>query len=117
MIKAIIFDFGNVICSFDNSLFISKISKHTNKSIKELNNLIYHKSNLPNLYETGEISSNEFFERITKLCELKISKDIFIEAYTNIFSPIKSTFKLIKDLKDNYKLALLSNVSEWDFNL
>lgn len=115
MIKAIIFDFGNIIYSFDNNLFLIKISKYTDKSVEDLNNLIYKKSDLPRLYETGNISSDEFFEEIIKLCDLNITKEVFIEAFTNIFSPISSTIQLIKKLKKNYKLALLSNTSEWDF--
>lgn len=117
MLKAIIFDFGNVICKFDNNLFLKKISKYTKKSPEELYDLIYSKSNLPKLYETGLISSDDFFNEIVKLCYLSIPKDVFIESYTNIFSPIKTTFELIEQLSKNYTLALMSNTSEWDFNL
>jgi epoxide hydrolase-like predicted phosphatase len=116
MIKAIIFDFGNVICKFDNNIFLKKISNKTNKTIKKLNEIIYIKSSLPQQYETGLITSDEFFEKIKILCNLKITKDEFITAYTNIFTPIKTTFNLIQRLKPNYKLALLSNTREWDFN-
>jgi len=116
MIKALIFDFGNVICKFDNNIFIKKISKYTNKSIPELNKLIYQKTSLPKQYETGLITSHEFFKKIKKLCTLKITRSEFIKAYTNIFTPIKTTFDLIKKLKLNYKLSLLSDTSKWDFN-
>ncbi|MBR9677817.1 MAG: HAD family phosphatase [Nanoarchaeota archaeon] len=117
MIKAIIFDFGNVICSFDNDLFLKRISRHTSKSFEEVKKLIYVESNLPNLYETGLISSKEFFEKIVKLCDLKMSRNAFVKAFINIFHPIKPTFQLIKNLKKKYVLALLSNTSELHFNL
>ncbi|MFA6271649.1 MAG: HAD-IA family hydrolase [Patescibacteria group bacterium] len=115
MIKAIIFDFGNVIASFDNGLFLQRISKYTSKSISELNKLIYKKSKLPSQYEQGEIDSNEFYEKVVKLCSLKISQKQFRDAYTQIFTPIPGTIKLINKLKPNYKLGLLSSTSEWDF--
>lgn len=115
MIKVIIFDFGNVLCSFDNDIFTTKISKYTSKSIEEINDLIYNKSNLPVLYETGTISSDEFYEGVVKLCNLDISKEIFSEAYSKIFTPIDSTFELVRKLNKNYRLAVLSNISEWDF--
>lgn len=115
MIEAIVFDFGNVICKFDNDLFVRKISDYTSKSFEELNDLIYKKSDLPKMYETGLITSDEFFSKISELCGLNMSKDKFVEAYTNIFTPIESTIRLIKDLRDKYRLALLSNTSEWDF--
>ena len=60
MIKAVISDFGNVICKFDNGVFLKKISKYTDKSILELYYLIYTNSELPVLFETGKISSDEF---------------------------------------------------------
>jgi glucose-1-phosphatase len=116
VIKAIIFDFGNVICTFDNGLFLTRISKYTDKSVEELDCLIYKESDLPRSYETGHLTSDEFFQKIVILCGLDIPKEVFIEAYTEIFSPIGPTFELIKKLKKNYRLALLSNTSEWDFN-
>ncbi len=114
-IKAIIFDFGNVICTFDNHIFTNKIAKYSKYSPEELYKLIYKKLNLTRLYETGLIGSNEFYQKIIELCELDISQNEFIEAYTNIFTPIESTFDLIKKLKIKYKLAMISNTSEWDF--
>ena len=116
MIKAIIFDFGNVICKFDNDLFIAEISRHTRKPTEELTDLIYNKSRLPILYETGIISSDEFYTQMVNLCGLNLSKEQFLKAYTNIFTPINSTLELIRALKKNYKIALLSNTSEWHFN-
>ena len=115
MIKAIIFDFGNVICTFDNYIFLKKISKFTNKSVKELDNLIYKVSELPKKYETGLITSDEFYVEVCRLCNLEILKEDFIEAFTNIFTPIAGTFELIRKLSKKYKLALLSNTSEFDY--
>lgn len=114
MIKAIIFDFGNVICTVDNNIFLEKISKFTDRTISELKELIYL-SDLPQKYETGLISSDEFFNEIVEKCSLSISKHEFIKAYTDIFAPIQTIFDLIRKLKTKYKIALLSNTSEWDF--
>ncbi len=114
MIKAIIFDIGNVIYRFDNNIFLNKISKHTEHSAAELNELIYESSTLPKQYESGLLTSDEFFDSITDLCDLNITKNDFIDAYTNIYTPIAPTFDLIRKLRSNYKLALLSNTCEWD---
>ncbi|MFA6391240.1 MAG: HAD-IA family hydrolase [Patescibacteria group bacterium] len=115
MIKAIIFDFGNVIASFDNGLFLNKIAKHTGKSVFELSKLIYEKSKLPSYYEQGKINSDEFYNQVIELCDLIITPKQFREAYTKIFTPIPETIELIHQLKPNYKLGLLSSTSEWDF--
>jgi putative hydrolase of the HAD superfamily len=39
----------------------------------------------------------------------------FRRAFTQIFTPNENTFDLIRTLKPSYKIGLLSNVSEWDF--
>jgi len=115
MIKATIFDFGNVICNFDNNIFIERISKYTEKNKEELHDIIFNSSELMKKYETGLISSEEFFNEAVERCSLSITKQEFIKAFTDIFTPIPTTFELIKKLKNKYKIGLLSNTNEWDF--
>lgn len=116
MIKAIIFDYGNVIAKFDNNKIIRGLSRHSEKTESELETIIYKKSGLPKKYESGAISSDEFYNQICSLCGINnMSKEEFIKVYTDKFSQIKETIKLIRELKPNYKLGLLSNTSELDF--
>ena len=114
MIKAIIFDFGNVICSFDNRIFIQRISKHSPYSEEQLFDMIYDMGEIVERYETGEIGSKEFYERMKELCKLDMGIEDFKEAFTSIFIPIPETIELIRRLKGRYKLGLLSNTNEWD---
>jgi len=115
MIKAIIFDLGNVTLKFDNKIFLKKISKRTDKPITELDRIIYRESGLPEQYESGKISTDEFIRRCIDICGLDIAREEFIEDYTHIFTPIKKTVNLIDKLLGKYKLALLSNTSELDY--
>ena len=115
MIKAIIFDFGNVIYKFDNDIFIKSISNYTDKKPDKLKKIIYTDTNFCHLYETGQISSDAFYQEIIKLCQLDISKGDFIKAYTNIFTPIPFIIDLIRRLNSRYRLALLTNTGEWDY--
>ena len=116
MIKAVVFDFGNVICRFDNNLFLERISNFTDKSVEQVRGLIYEESDLPRRHETGSMSGEEFYEEVVELCGLRdISMEGFRAAFTDIFTSIKTTFELIRRLKPNYKLGLLSNTSQWDF--
>jgi len=115
-IKAIIFDFGNVIATFDNNVFIQRISEYTEKSAEELTRLIYRESDLPRRFECGLMTDAEFYYAIRFLCLLDIPMDDFIRAYTEIFTPIEATNDLIAALKKKgYKLGLLSNTSHMDF--
>lgn len=115
MIRAIIFDYGNVISKVDNGLFLKRISEFCDKSVSELDKLIYRDSGLPAQYESGSISSDEFYLKVSKLCGLTINRPDFIKAFTNIFTLVPETVALIKQLKPAYKLALLSNTNAWDF--
>ncbi len=114
MIKAIIFDYGNVIEKINNDIFLRAISSHTQKSMVELRGLVYN-SDLPEKYEKGMMSSGEFYQEVVKRCKLSISIPDFIDAYTGVSIPIPATFDLMRKLKKKYKLALISNTSEWDF--
>jgi putative hydrolase of the HAD superfamily len=115
MIKALVFDFGNVICSFDNNIFLKKISTFTPKSEKELRNLIYVDTNITQEYDMGLLKSEEFYRKVSTLCNLSVSKEDFRKAFTEIFTPIRTTYALIRRLKLKYKIGLLSNTDEWHF--
>lgn len=121
MVEAVIFDFGNVIAQFNNQPFIQYLAGYTNETAVELTRRIYTESgiSLPKHYETGLITSSEFFEQIKKLTDADISEETFSEIYTqDKFWPIPSTIGIIRDLKkNNYKVGLLSNTSEWDYEL
>ncbi len=115
MTKAIIFDAGNVIVRFDNSIFLDKIVRHTDKSVSELHKIIYRKSGPFLLYETGLIGFDEFYGSIVSDCGLKMSKRKFLQAFTDIFHCISQSVELIKALKPRYKLGLISNTNELHF--
>ena len=116
MIKAIIFDFGNVLYNFTNEIFLEKVGKLNGKTRDENYKLIYQDSGLPKKFETNLITENEFYKEISKLCELNISLEELKEIYTrDKFTPVLSMNEIVKSLKNKYKIALLSNTSEWDY--
>jgi len=115
MIHAVIFDFGNVICTFNLQQFLMRISPFSKKSLSELQGILPSFRDVAIEYETGLITSDHFFEEIRKRSELSISKQEFIKAYCEIFVPIQTTFDLVRRLKKSYKLGLVSNTSEWHY--
>jgi putative hydrolase of the HAD superfamily len=114
MIQAVIFDFGNVICAFDNDVFLRNLLCHTDRRFGDLKKAIYA-SDLPARYETGRISSEDFFREAARRGNLSVSREDFFKAFTGIFTPIPSTFRLIRELKKRYKIGLLSNTNEWHY--
>ncbi len=115
MPTAVIFDFGNVICHFDNALFLRRLTSYTDKTFDELESLIYHSSDLVRQYEIGLVSSDAFVDSVTRTCSLSISRSEFVEAFTEIFSENQQVIDLIRMLKPKYKLGLLSNTNELDY--
>jgi HAD superfamily hydrolase (TIGR01509 family) len=114
-ITAFIFDFGNVICSFDPQIFLARAQPYSSLSPDGLLAAFKQSHGTMREYETGLVTSEEFFARIRSACRLSVSKEDFIVAYTQIFAPIPSTYKLVRELKPRYKLGLLSNTNEWHF--
>lgn len=114
MIQGIIFDFGGVLCTFDSRLFFQALAGRTDRTAGEMAALVLA-SDLPRRYESGQISSREFFTAVTKPCGLSMSEEEFIAEFTGIFLPIESTFRLIRALKPAFRIALLSNTNEWHF--
>ncbi|HSL92111.1 MAG TPA: hypothetical protein VK863_05645, partial [Candidatus Limnocylindrales bacterium] len=112
MIKAVIFDFGNVICSFDNDIFLRNLLRYTDMRFEDLKAAIYA-SDLPVRFETGLISPDEFFREASERGDLSAPWGEFFKAFLEIFTPIPSTFRLIRELKKTYRIGLLSNTNEY----
>lgn len=112
VIRGICFDFGNVICTFDNRRILAAMSPVCGHSPQALERLL-HGSDLPQAYESGAISSREFLAGMSSLCGHAFSEAVFVPAFTEIFTPIQATFDLIKRLKPQYRLGLISNTNPW----
>ena len=113
-IRGVIFDFGGVIHSFNVNDFFRELRGRTDKTPEEMASLVAG-SGLPRRYESGEISSREFYLGIAGLCGLSMPEEEFISAFVGIFTPIEPTVRLIRGLSRSYRLGLLSNTNEWHF--
>lgn len=117
MIKAIIFDFGNVICHFTNEIYKQKIADLSGKTIEEIKNIFYENSDIFKRFETGEINGQEFYENLGKIYGINIPYQELKTIYSkDKFSRVPGTKELIEKLRKNYKVGLLSNTSEWDWD-
>jgi putative hydrolase of the HAD superfamily len=114
-VQGIIFDFGRVVCDFDIGRFLARAASCSSLTPAQLRDVMTSATGVATRYECGDMTSDEFYQTICNLASLKMPKADFIDAYTDIFTPIPTTFELIKRLKGRYRLALLSNTSEWHF--
>jgi putative hydrolase of the HAD superfamily len=115
MIRAIIFDYGNVIARFDHTIFFNRISAFSSLSHAELSDAVRAEPNLIVEYESGRLRSEDFFANACERLRLSISESTFREIFVNIFERIPATIQLIHQLKPRYKLGLLSNTNEWHY--
>ncbi|MGB7630749.1 MAG: HAD family phosphatase [Candidatus Deferrimicrobium sp.] len=114
LIRGVIFDFGNVICSFDVEIFLAKLHGWSGLDVETLRDQVYG-SRLHSRYERGEISSEEFRGRIVRTTGARVPVESFEEGFTDIFTPLGDTQALIRGLKGKYRLGLLSNTNECHF--
>ena len=110
MIKAIIFDWGNVIEHIDSDKFIDKMSKvlevePTKFQEVELKNRLKH--------DLGQINTPQFISNINKEINTNITQESYYELIEKwkIMILNKELLKIIKNLKKEYKIFLLSNNS------
>ncbi|MCL2389954.1 MAG: HAD family phosphatase [Endomicrobia bacterium] len=113
-IKAVIFDLGQVIFKFDLSKFINAFVKKTSETpIEYVNKLILEHSQDTFLYETGKISSLEFYNLLKEKTHYQGSFNEFSVIWNNIFKLKYETLEVIAALRQaKYHLAVLSNTNE-----
>jgi len=114
LIRGVIFDFGNVVCSFDVEKFLAKLHGWSGLDVETLRDRIYG-SLLHSRYERGEISSEEFHREVVRRIGVDVPVEELAEGFCDIFTPLESTHGLIRTLKGKYRLGLLSNTNEWHF--
>lgn len=116
--KAFLFDLGNVLVSFDHRIAVKRIANFSRKSPEEIYQLFFD-SEFTCLYEEGNITSMEFFLKIKSLLGLDINYENFIPIWNEIFFLTNDNLqvhRLTLELKDKYKIFLISNINELHFN-
>jgi putative hydrolase of the HAD superfamily len=115
MIQTVISDLGGVIVFFDNQIFYEKMAKFSPFAQKEIGKLAFAESGLRESFDKGEITPQEFYERAVQKLEANIDYDEFFSLYNDVFSLNPPVLEIMKRLKVNYKLVLLSNTDVMRF--
>lgn len=111
MIKTIFFDIGNVLINIHPHRTFEYISKRTGVEIQILKESF--PENIHDEYEKGEISNIEWFLKYkNSLPELlDLTEEDFWKAWKLLLGKEKKTTDLVKLLKPNYSVWLLSNTN------
>ena len=108
----IIFDFGGVILDIDPDLSRRRFAEML--GIENARKL--ETEQLPQLYETGNISRTEFVDRINLIAKTNIPENEIIAAWNAMLLNYKpSRIEWIKRLHKDHKLLLLSNTNDAHF--
>lgn len=110
MIKAIAFDLGGVLYTYDHDRLMKDVSKELNLPVKEVTEA-WKKGIVE--FEMGDISEQHFWQIF--LNELNITHDLktLHKLVIEHFQPIKGSLKILNQLKDKLILGLISNQTDW----
>lgn len=111
IIKAIVFDLGNVLLPFDYSIAVKRLNA-IEENLGETF-LTFYKSNyeLHRSFERGDLPEEKFIILMLNALQNKIDEKTFCKIYSEIFTVNENVASLLPKLKQNYKLVLLSNTN------
>ena len=113
-VNTIIFDLGGVLLNIDYHLTINAFKK-LGFSDFETTFSQFKQADFSDLYETGKISSLDFYKAIIKNNE--ITFDEFKTAWNALLLDFpKKRFQLLSNLSENFNLFLCSNTNELHYN-
>ncbi len=107
--SVIVSDLGNVLIPFNYNLTVERLEKVEKGLGKYFMN--YYKNNyeIHRKFGRGEISGDEFVNKMLNVLDHKVDAETFCEAYSKIFTVNKEVVDLLPKLKEKYTLVLLSN--------
>lgn len=110
MIRAFLFDIGNVLLKFDFSLALRAVAEHSQVHDEvEVLGLI---DRVKVSYEDGQIDRAAFLRGVFDVIRYEGREDQFIAAWEDIFTPNEPMFQLVEQLCRTHPLYLLSNTSD-----
>ena len=111
MLKAIIFDLGNVIVPFDFRRAYARLEPLCKFSTEEIRSRL-RATGLVQRFETGQVEEHRFVDEFSAALELKISYEEFCDLWSSIFLPEPLISEaLLESLARRYPLLLLSNTN------
>ncbi|HIG31774.1 MAG TPA: HAD family phosphatase [Verrucomicrobiales bacterium] len=110
--KAVVFDLGKVLVDFDWNRAVQCFSRISELSENEIFDAVI-KSDLLIRYESGFISSKEFFKQTTALLKCDLDYDDFRKWFGDIFEPIPEMIDLNNQLRaSGVPTFIFSNTNE-----
>ena len=115
MIRALLFDLGDVIVGLDFPRAYRAAARLTGHSVEQIPQLI-SEAGLANVYEHGRITSREFHEKFSAAIGLHVSFEEFRVLWGDMFeSGTLLPESLLEQLHQDYRMLIVSNTNELHF--
>jgi glucose-1-phosphatase len=114
-ITAITFDLGNVLVKVDHLRFCRRLAALTAFSPQEVYARVFESALEPG-YDTGRITSREFYQRVTDHFGVDLSYPQFRDLWCDLFDPMEGMTDLVQHLAPRFPLFLLSNTNSLHFD-
>ncbi len=113
-IAAITFDLGNVLVAVDHFRFCRPFAALAGLTPEAVYRAVFD-SDLEPGYDTGHLSSEEFYRQVMERFRLNLPYPQFCHLWSDIFSPLEDMEQTVARLAGRYPLYLLSNTNALHF--
>ena len=114
-ITAITFDLGNVLVRVDHLRFCRRLAALAALSPQEVYAPVFESALEPG-YDTGRITSREFYQRVTAHFGVDLPYSRFCDLWCDLFDPMEGMAELVRHLASRFPLFLLSNTNALHFD-
>ncbi|TVR67617.1 MAG: HAD family phosphatase [Spirochaetaceae bacterium] len=118
MNRNILFDFGNVLYTFDYNRFFRAVALHSPFSASELQQMVFQDLSRDSIawrFETGRMKAGEFVRRLQDEGGVTLEGPRIEELFIDIFTPNEPVLELAARLAGRTRIALVSNTNELHF--
>jgi putative hydrolase of the HAD superfamily len=113
-IKALALDLGNVLVKVDHFRFCRRLARLAGLSPEEVFAQIFA-SSLEPAYDTGHLTSEEFYHQVTEHFGVTLPYPQFCTWWNDIFDPMEGMAELVSRVAARYPLYLISNTNALHF--
>lgn len=110
-IRAIVFDFGNVVAFFDHRRAARQLARYGALPAETVYQHLFG-GPLEDDYESGRLTTAEYIGQVRRLCGLRCTDEELGAAFADIFWPNEEVIRLLPYIKPHYRLLLGSNTNE-----
>lgn len=110
MIKACLFDIGNVLVTWDFARTFQDIAARSPRSLEEIRSWLTEQSEAG--LESGAVNTEDFVRGAVEFLGGGLNRGEFVAAFTEIFDLIEPTWELLERVRLRVPVYLFSNTSE-----